>query len=152
MRTFFLIGTFLLIGLAAAMDYACPVPVTVTEWVRETLVSCCPTCEVITVTASTQPISSWSTTSSATSTVCQTSGVFTCGSEVYTCSHPPCSVEYEAPCSTCYVCPYNECWAPNLKGVVTQHIQVWEYLDHTLCGYSDEEWECEVSYLFLSCI
>jgi len=137
---------FLATGVLA--DYGvCPNAVTVTKIVPAplTTISHCPTCPVIVVTSSAQPITSCNgATKSSTTSVCTETGVVTCGGAPYTCNQPPCTIRYQAPCSTCYVCPYNECYAPESPTSVPKHVKCYEYFDDQCIDIWDEQWQYDV--------
>ena len=109
-----------------------------------TTLTCCPTCEAIPITCTTQPITSCATTYKPTTTVCTEEGIQKCGDEFYPCWNPPCTIQYSAPCPTCYVCPYSDCWAPDSDNIMSKHVQVYEYIEDMHVGYWDEDWECSV--------
>ena len=75
-----------------------------------TTISVCPTCPPISVTRTTQPITSWcSSSTTPTATTCITGGI--CEFYIVKDSECPTVIEYNAPCETGYVCPYDQCWA-----------------------------------------
>jgi hypothetical protein len=97
-----------------------------------TTLVCCDSCAPVTVTATTQPITSCNTAFTKTTTVCETAGVVLLGQDFYACNSPPCVIEYQAPCPTCYVCAYSDCWVPN--NPKPKHVTVYEYFG----GYDNE--------------
>jgi hypothetical protein len=111
-----------------------------------TTISCCDTCPPVTITAATQPVSSWTTCYTPTTTVCQETGVFLLGESFYPCNTAPCTIPYDQPYPTCYVCAYSDCWAPEAV-TKPKHVKVYEYCDDNQVGYWEESWMYKVLLL-----
>jgi hypothetical protein len=111
-----------------------------------TTLTCCPSCAPISITALSQPVTSCTTSSIKTITICDHSGVYFLGEKVYPCADATCTIEYNAPCQTCYVCAYLDCWAP---AAVTNkpNITVYEYLDNVQVGRWEENWAFKVGLI-----
>lgn len=113
-----------------------------------TTISCCDTCAPVTITATTQPVSSWTTCYTPTSTICEETGVFLLGESFYPCNTAPCTIQYDQPRPTCYVCAYCDCWAPQAD-TNPKHVNVYEYScdssgnDYQI-GYWEENWVLQV--------
>lgn len=108
-----------------------------------TTISVCPTCPPIPVTCTTQPITSWcSSSSTPTAITCTTGGIYSCGGEFYVVKDSECPtvIEYDAPYETGYVCPYNQCWDVNASPKGLKQVSIFEYIDGVEIGCTWEDW------------
>jgi hypothetical protein len=123
----------------------CVCPATTPVVSAITTVTCCESCAPVPITATTQYVTSCTTSYKPTTTVCPTQGVYKCGDNFVPCHNAPCTIAYNAPSPTCYACAYNDCWAPGaMVNSKPKHIEVIEYFGDVHVGSWNENWVCKV--------